>query len=95
MKNLIRRWLGFPPVSIAAGYPIGIDSGGRDVFDAPGAPRNTFEVIKATNGHVVVFRSHIVNPNGPDKHTAKIYLVPEGEELMPTITTALVAASLS
>jgi cellobiose-specific phosphotransferase system component IIA len=34
------------------------------------------------------------NPNGPDKSDMEVYLVHDGDNLMDTITTAIVSAGL-
>lgn len=53
-----------------------------------------FEVINAINGKIVVYNKHTMNPHGPDKNDMEVYLVHEGEDLMATITTAMISARL-
>lgn len=92
MRNFIRKWLGLPTVETTASHPL-LVNGPRN-FLPEVAHRNMFEVINAINGKIVVYNKHTMNPHGMDKNDMEIYLVHEGEDLMATITRAMISASL-
>ena len=97
MKQWILRWLNGTapkginsyaseaPMAITAGY------GGRLIETKH---RNFFEVIPAVNGKIVVYTRSVYNSNGPDKNDMEVYLVHDGDNLIDTITTAIVSAGL-
>lgn len=81
------------PIPEPIGLSAAISSGSRNFL--PEVPqRNMFEVINAINGKIVVYNKHTMNPHGPDKNDMEVYLVHEGEDLMATITTAMISARL-
>lgn len=99
MKKLLQRWLGvsapqdiptddfFAPVS-------GNASNGALHALSSVRRRNIIEILPSVNGQIVIFSKREDNPNGPDKNETVLYLVPEGENLIDTITKALVIAGL-
>lgn len=93
MRNWILRWLGLAPrndqPSLATTRSLGNAVGLSDMPE-----RNLFEIIQAVNGKIVVFNRHKHNPHGPDKNHTEIYLVHEGDNLMDTVSTAIVSAAL-
>lgn len=95
MKQWILRWLGLAPKGL--GQEIGVpslSSHNRQLFEHSTQPRNFFEIIPAVNGKIVVYNRHQLNMNGPDKNDMEVYLVHEGDDLMATVTTAIVSAGL-
>ena len=95
MKQWILRWLGLAPKESSNIYvsPAIIGSHSRQLIDCQ-PTRNFFEIINAVNGKIVVYNRHQSNMNGPDKNDMEVYLVHEGDDLMATITTAMVSAGL-
>jgi len=92
MKQWILRWLGLAPKE-NYGVPSAPSTRGNQLI--PGMlSRNYFEIITAVNGKIVVYNRHTANFNGPDKNDMEIYIVPDGEDLMATVTTAIVSARL-
>lgn len=93
MRNWIRKWLGFTPLDDNdRAYSLATKR--RDSLPIEMPHRNMFEVINAVNGKIVVYNRHTSNPHGPDKNEVDIYLVHDGDNLMDTITTAIVSAGL-
>jgi hypothetical protein len=93
MKRWILNWLGLgPKQEHSTGISAPYDSGRPRIIDTK--HRNYFEVIDAVNGKIVVYTRNVYNSNGPDKNDMEVYLVHEGEDLMATITTAIVSAGL-
>jgi hypothetical protein len=98
MKNWILRWLGLTQPSNTNEAPYGglplRSRGGSARPLIEGVNRHFFEIITATNGKIVVYNKQQFNPNGPDSCDMEVYLVPEGSNLMDTVTTAIVSANL-
>jgi hypothetical protein len=91
MKNWILRWLGLGPKGIDAPVASFVGGGNRLIETKR---RNFFEIIDAVNGKIVVYTRNEYNQNGPDKNDMEVYLVHDGDNLMDTITTAIVSAGL-
>ncbi|NVN99276.1 MAG: hypothetical protein HXX17_08130 [Geobacteraceae bacterium] len=92
MKNWILRWLGIATEPNHSTPNVISRDGDSLIYGLK--HRNMFEVIDAVNGKVVVFNRRFDNPSGPDKNDMEVYLVPNGADLMETITVALVSAKL-
>ena len=100
MKNWILRWLGLGPKGIDTPTPTPAPAptiasfvgGGNRLIEMK--HRNFFEIINAVNGKIVVYTRNEYNSNGPDKNDMEVYLVHDGDNLMDTITTAIVSAGL-
>ena len=94
IKNLIRKWLGLPPIpSWACNDPPAPIPPSVSLIESP-APKTTVQVIDATNGKVVVVARYAYNPNGPDKHSHDVYIVPEGQDVGAAVIGAMTAAKL-
>jgi hypothetical protein len=95
MKNWILRWLGLAPknTGLESPFATSVPRHGSGLIEGA-THRNFFEIITAVNGKIVVYNRHFSNPSGPDKNDMEIYLVPDGEDLMATVTTAIVSARL-
>jgi hypothetical protein len=95
MKKWILNWLGLGPKQAAtdSAVPLSLHHTGGQLI--PGQrSRNFFEIIPAINGKIVVYNRQKFNPNGPDHNDMEVYLVHDGDNLMDTITTAIVSAGL-
>ena len=95
MRNWILNWLGLGPKGIGNDCytsPPTLANHGNRLIDTK--HRNFFEIIDAVNGKIVVYTRNTFNHNGPDKNDMEVYLVHEGDNLMDTITTAIVSAGL-
>lgn len=96
MKKWILRWLGLGPKGLDSyehNAPMATTAGhGGRLIETK--HRNFFEVIPAVNGKIVVYTRSVYNSNGPDKNDMEVYLVHDGDNLMDTITTAIVSAGL-
>ena len=96
MKRWILNWLGLGPKQPRDDYANapGLVSGHGDQLFNGMRQRNYFEIIDAINGKIVVYNRHRMNPTGPDRNDLEVYLVHEGDNLMDTVTTAIVSAGL-
>ena len=93
MKQWILNWLGLGPKGSDIGnFPKAISTYGPRLIEAK--HRNYFEIINAVNGKIVVYTRNEYNSNGPDKNDMEVYLVHDGDNLIDTITTAIVSAGL-
>ena len=94
MKRWVLNWLGLTPSDTnQAKCAPSLRGSGRQLFETQ-TSRNFFEIIPAINGKIVVYNRHTFNQNGPDKNDMEVYLVHDGDNLMDTITTAIVSAGL-
>ena len=96
IRNAFRRWLYTGSEAVPAmtdhSNPFHVNAG---AVGSGRYGRNMFEIIKAINGHIVVYTNYTFNPNGSDKSVTELFLVPEGGDLMAAITTAMVSSKLA
>lgn len=90
IKNLVRKWLGLQSHKEYAPEP---SPPSVSITDSP-APKTTVQVIDAVNGKIVVVARYVYNPNGPDKHSHDVYIVPEGHDVGAAVIGAMTAAKL-
>ena len=93
MKLWILRWLGLVPKENLGSTTAPIPHYAGQLIPEL-RTRNMFEIIPAVNGKIVVYNRRIDNPSGADRNDLEIYLVHDGDNLMDTVTTAIVSAGL-
>ena len=96
MKQWILNWMGLGPKQGLGNdcYPLPSTLSNHSGRLIESKHRNFFEIIPAVNGKIVVYTRTEFNHNGPDKNDMEVYLVHDGDNLMDTITTAIVSAGL-